>query len=84
MGFSEEERRQNLQATREQVEGDIELFLARQSYDQAPGFTPADLAAAVRSDRFDERAAHLALMGLKDEGRVHLLAGRWHSGPLPG
>lgn len=83
MGFSEEERQRNLQAIREQVEGDVELFVARHNYDQSPGFTAAELAEFVRYERFDERAAHLALMSLKDDGQVHMMAGRWHSGPLP-
>jgi hypothetical protein len=81
MGFTEEERQRNLRASQEQLEEDIEAFLRRYAGFEA-GFSADELAVFVRSDRIDRRAAHQILMALKDKGRVHYLAGRWHVGPL--
>lgn len=83
MSWSDEERRRNLQAIDQQVQEDIERFLMRYDVDQSPGFSEDDLADAVRYERFDRRSAQLALMRMKDEGRVHYLAGEWRAGPLP-
>lgn len=82
MAFSDEERRWNLQAISAQVNADVEAFLRRTAHDPR-GFDADDLVEFVRYERFDRRAAQLRIMALKEQGRVHLLAGRWHAGPLP-
>jgi hypothetical protein len=82
LSTSDEERRRNVEATTRQVNADVDAFLSRYAgIDQ--GFTADDLAEFVRSDRFDRRAADLALMSLKGGRRVHYLAGRWPPEPGP-
>ena len=47
----------------------VESFLAARLADRR-SFTPADLAAAVGIERFEEREAQLFLVALKGQGRV--------------
>jgi hypothetical protein len=82
VGFTNEERQRNIQASAKQLDEDVEVFL-RQHADLGFGFDQGDLAGFVRSDRITRRGALRILMNLKDQGRVHYLAGRWHVGPLP-
>lgn len=46
-------------------------------------FTPEDLAAAIDHHKYDRMSVQRILMALKDEDRVHYLAGKWLAGPLP-
>jgi hypothetical protein len=82
MGWTDDERRRNREATNTYVRERIEEFLSQQARLGIP-FTPDDLAAAIDHPKYDRRAGHQILMQLKEGGRVHYLAGRWHTGPLP-
>jgi hypothetical protein len=82
MAFADEARRRNLAAIDEQVNRDLQAFLTLMD-GFAEGFDADDLVDAVRYPRFDRRAATLRLRSLHHEGRIHRLAGRWHTGPLP-
>jgi hypothetical protein len=83
MGFSDEERRRNHEALASQINRDVDNFLVSMDFDQSSGFTEDEFAAAINNDRIDRRAATQMLISLKDQGRVHYLGGRWHSGPMP-
>jgi hypothetical protein len=82
MPMNEEERRRNMEAGARQLNEDVEGFL--REYEGFPGgFSEDDLAEFVRSERVDRHAATRLILRLKDQGRVHRMAGRWHVGPLP-
>jgi hypothetical protein len=82
MGFTDQERARNIQASQQQLGEDVDAFLDRYA-SLNRGFSANDFGASVRSERIERRAAHRILMQLKEQGRVHYLAGRWRVGPLP-
>jgi hypothetical protein len=61
----------------------LEVFMAERRMLQR-AFTASELAAAVAIERFSERDAHLLLVALKGQGRVHCDHAGWHAGPAPG
>lgn len=81
MGFTEEERATARRTAGERVASQVDAFLAGWQIDQP--FQAHDLAEAVDNPKFDDRAAHLHLMELKDAGRVHHASGGWNPGPPP-
>jgi hypothetical protein len=60
----------------------VETFIAEHERLHRP-FTAAELAEAVGIERFGERDAHLLLVALMGQGRVHHDHAGWHQGPSP-
>lgn len=82
MTFTDDERRRNVEALRDQVETKIAKFF-EQVRDIDQGFSEEELVLNVSEPKFDRHAATRYLMDAKARGAVHRMSGRWHVGPMP-